>query len=224
MRMKERLRGLALQEYKKKLILTTTQKEILFGTLLGDASIPKKYRGVEMKNVFVKFEQSIKNKLYIEHLYNSFKEWVGSPPYTRVILGGGASMRKSIGFRTYSHQELFSFYSEFYSNSGGKIVPKKLENRLTPRALAYWYMDDGSYIKSNNNYYLNTQCFRLEDLLRLQISLADQCGLKTKLHKDKNSFRIYIISDSVEPFVEMVQPYILETFRRKFHPKYFTLT
>lgn len=32
----------------------------------------------------------------------------------------------------------------FYNSDNLKIVPMIIENLLTPRALAYWIMDDGS--------------------------------------------------------------------------------
>lgn len=221
--MKRELKGLVLREYKENLVLDSTQKETLFGALLGDASIPRRYENIKIKTPFIKVEQSIKNKLYVEHLYDLLKDWTGTTPYIRTIRGGGAKERVSIGFRTYSHPQFESFYRNFYDqNTGEKIVPVNLSS-LSSRSLAYWYMDDGSYIKSNNNYYINSQGFSLEDNIRLQEALANM-EVVTSIQRDRTFYRLYIKSQSVDNFVDMVKPYILKCFHAKFHPKYFTLT
>lgn len=66
---KKTLRGRSLAEYKKELQkkgLTETQKDILIGTLLGDASM-QAMTGNQLSNI--KFEQNISQIKYIEHLY-----------------------------------------------------------------------------------------------------------------------------------------------------------
>ena len=90
---KRNLRGLALINYKKNLELTDRQREILIGTLLGDASM-QAMRGNQESNV--KFEQKIAQKDYIDHLYKEFQEWVGTPPKIRDIKGGLARDRQSV--------------------------------------------------------------------------------------------------------------------------------
>jgi hypothetical protein len=71
---KKFLRGHALNLYKealKKKGLTQIQKDILIGTLLGDASM-QAMKGNEQSNV--KFEQQIKQADYINHLYEELQE------------------------------------------------------------------------------------------------------------------------------------------------------
>ena len=80
-------------EYKKGLKLSDIQRDILVGTLLGDASM-QAMKGNQESNV--KFEQKIGQADYINHLYKELQDWVGTPPQTRDIVGGGAKDRKSI--------------------------------------------------------------------------------------------------------------------------------
>ena len=71
---KKNLRGHALNLYKddlQKKGLTQIQKDILIGTLLGDASM-QAMKENEQSNV--KFEQQIKHVDYITHLYEEFQE------------------------------------------------------------------------------------------------------------------------------------------------------
>jgi hypothetical protein len=92
---KRTLRGHALTAYKAILSqqgLSALQKEVLFGTLLGDASM-QAMKGNQQSNV--KFEQKLASEEYVDHLYSIFHEWVGTPPQTREITGGGAADRQS---------------------------------------------------------------------------------------------------------------------------------
>lgn len=64
------LRGKFLEIYKANLVLSKFQREVLIGTLLGDATMPKQKNKTSYN---IKFEQSIKNEEYINHLYDLFK-------------------------------------------------------------------------------------------------------------------------------------------------------
>jgi len=51
--------------------LTKTQKQILFGVILGDVHLETQNKG---KTYRVKFAQSEKHKEYLFHLYEIFKD------------------------------------------------------------------------------------------------------------------------------------------------------
>lgn len=69
------LRGQELVDYKKDLTLTNIQHEIIVGTLLGDSSM-QAMKGNQLSNL--KFEQQLKNKDYIDHLYTELQDLVGT--------------------------------------------------------------------------------------------------------------------------------------------------
>lgn len=125
---KRNLKGSALTLYKQGLSkkgLSVIQREILIGTLLGDASM-QAMKGDQQSNV--KFEQKIGQLAYINHLYEIFEDWVGTPPTIRNIKGGGAKDRQSVWFRTYRHAS-FTFYKNIFyeKDSQGKqykVVPE----------------------------------------------------------------------------------------------------
>ena len=93
MHMKRNLKGHALTAYKGTLKLDDRQRSILVGTLLGDASM-QAMTGNQLSNV--KFEQKVSQADYINHLYQEFQAFVGTPPRIRKITGGGAADRESI--------------------------------------------------------------------------------------------------------------------------------
>ena len=219
------LRGIQLIEYKKTLKLTTIQKEILVGTLLGDATISKS--GSIALNV--KFEQKLANKEYVNHLYEIFEPYVGTPPRVRNITGGGAKDRQSIWFRTYRHIDFKFYYDLFYRKTNQnnladfrkKRVPKLIHKFLTPRALAYWFMDDGSYSynKSKNSqkkvYYFNTQSFSYEDIKILKKALKLNFNFDTNIYRDRSYYLLYIQPQTKDDFINLIKPFILEIFDYK---------
>jgi hypothetical protein len=215
------LRGLKLIEYKKILKLTEIQKDVLIGTLLGDATITK-----QKKDYNVKFEQKLDNSNYIHHLYDLFQSYVGTSPRIRNIKGGEAKDRQSIWFRTYRHCDFHFYYGLFYikevkNNLRKKRVPKLIHKFLTQRSLAYWFMDDGSYtfnVSKNTkkkNYYLNTQSFCYEDIKILKKALKYNFNIDTTIYKDRIYYLLAIQPQSNETFIQGIRPFILSLFDYK---------
>lgn len=207
------MKGNKLKSYKKNLFLNSLQHEVLVGTLLGDATIPKQ-RGLSKHNV--KFEQKVGNKEYLNHLYSIFRNFVGTSPSLREIKGGNALNRQSYWFRTYRHLLFTDYYNLFYLN-GKKIVPLNIGNLLTERGLAFWFMDDGHIVnnKSSRSFYLNTYAFTIEDQQRLCNVLEVKFGIHCNLQKDGLSYRIYIRSSSFLKFKKLVSPFLVNCMKYK---------
>lgn len=214
------LKGKELTFYKDNLSkqgLSQIQKDILIGTLLGDASM-QAMTGNQLSNI--KFEQVSRQEAYVNHLYEHFADWVGTPPQIRHIKGGGAADRQSIWFRTYKHSS-FTFYKNiFYKvDSQGKqykIVPTLIHRWLTPRALAYWFMDDGTANRNKDgqieSFFLSTQGFSYADQKILTKALGYNFGLAVNVHKDKEHYRLSILSQSKDTFLDLIKPFLLPCF------------
>jgi hypothetical protein len=101
---RRKLYGEKLKAYKLELSLTKVQKEVLIGTLLGDASISCRLG----KPVYsVKFEQKHTQVDYINHLHLVFEPFVGTSPQMRTITNDyHKTPGQSCWFRTYSHISL----------------------------------------------------------------------------------------------------------------------
>lgn len=214
---KANLKGNVLINYKQELQkkgFSQEQKDIIVGTLLGDASMQVTNSN---ENSNLKWEQCISKETYINHIYEQFHEWVGMPPVIRNIIGGNAQPRQSIWFKTYKHSSLNFYKQQFYKTDASgkqyKVVPKLIDRWLTPRALAYWFMDDGSYNKKNNDYafpvYLHTQGFQLKDVERLRQALNKNHLIRCNLHKDRGNYKLYILKQSNEVFKKTIQDYCI---------------
>ena len=101
--------SISLTQYKDSLPpLDIHRINIIRGGLLGDLT------GIRRSNSptdSLKVEQKYNRLEYVDHLYNVFYDFVGSPPAVRHIYGGGAADRQSYWFRTYGHKELAKTHS-----------------------------------------------------------------------------------------------------------------
>jgi len=183
--------------------LTVTQHAVLIGSILGDGTI-RRQRG--KKNALFEVNHSLAYKPYVDWKFSKFSEYVRTPPKPRK----GNGKRVAYRFTTRSLLIFTDYYLKFYEN-GKKLIP--LDLKLTPLALAVWYMDDGSI--SRNACYLNTQQFRIEEQERLCEILSKDFGIDSKLNKDKSYYRIRVTSEGTEILFRIIDPYVHECFRYK---------
>ncbi len=216
-----KLFGLALIAYKKSLKLTCEQKDVLVGTLLGGASIACK----KGKPVCVKFEQKATGEKYIVNLFMIFEPYVGTPPTYRTIENAYDKTRSgiSVWFRTYAHESLLFYENLFYTVIDGKRtkrVPKNIHKLLTPRALAYWFMDHGSseWSRTTNmlcRHVLHTQGFSLSDQKILVCALKKLYGLNVNIHNHGTYYKLYVCADSITHFQHIIRAYVHDGFLYK---------
>lgn len=199
-----------LREYKKGLKLNSIQREIIVGTLLGDAHLAS-YNKI---NYSLMFQHGFSQQAYVQWKYSYFKQWVLTPPKVKNQIVNGKLYQK-VWFSTLSHIAL-RFYGKLFYINRKKVVPVIISKLLTPLGLAVWFMDDGS-IKSKEHraLILNTQCYTNKDLSLLQQTLFQKFGIKTKLRKQKEGYQIYILSETVEIFVKIIRPYIIPEMEYK---------
>lgn len=200
-----------IKNKKINLRLTKQQKEILFGLLLGDGHLESQNEG---KTYRLKVEHSIKQKNYVDWLYNIFSNWCQSEPKERIKDSFGKKI-VSYGFSTYSSGSLRFFAKQFYKNHQ-KIVPKKIYKFISALGVAVWFMDDGS-LKSNkhNSYIIHTLGFKKSECQLLIKSLSSRLKIKATIHRQYDRYRIYIVSESADDFRKMIEPYILDSMKYK---------
>jgi hypothetical protein len=157
--------------------LTTYQKDIINGSLLGDGTI-KKFDEIHPNSNFCKL-QCARFKEYTDWHYEVLK------PYSSCIVKHSQEIEGRIfkGFATITHHHpVFTEYRKKWYPNGTKIVPEDLE--LNPLIIAIWFFDDGnnSYSKRQVRFY--TQGFQVDE--------ADFLAEKLKCFEIKSSVLIRI--------------------------------
>jgi LAGLIDADG DNA endonuclease family len=222
---KRNLRGLAVKAYLAKLPeLTSKQRSIIVGKLLGDASASNTGH-----NFRLLVEQSEDRMEYVHHLYELFKPWTGQSPSKRIIKN---SYHQEYGvsgvFWTYSFAEM-SFYAKlFYKEVMSvsitdrklqvryvKMVPSDIDQFLDPVALAYWYMDDGHFYQANKSIILCTDNFTDQGVEILISALQTKFGIDCKkVYSRKNpQIRVSVLGSNT--FLKLVKPYLLKLYAYK---------
>ena len=183
--------------------LTSIQKEILVGSMLGDGTLRK--QGTRTNALF-EVNHSFLYRKYVDWKWRHFKKYVKTAPKSR----HGNGNRIAYRFTTQSLPLFTEYYFKFYS-SGKKILPSDII--LTGLILSVWFMDDGS--KSRNTFYLNTQQFSHEDQELLMSILERDLDIKSSLNRDKQYERIRIRTESADKFRKIVASTLLPCFRYK---------
>ncbi len=204
-----------IEEWSRRLRPSAIQRDVLIGTLLGDGHLETMNQG---RTYRLKIEHTITQQDYVSWLYQVFHEWVRTAPVVRsreVTFRGRTKSYKRVGFATLSSGSLRFYAGQFYRHAK-KIVPPLIHRWLTPRAMAVWYMDDGS-IKSNQHrtVLLNTQGFGEQDVKRLQKALERRYGIKASVSADKDGNRLYIRSETVDVFLRTICPYLIPSMAYK---------
>lgn len=183
--------------------LTKFERSIVIGSLLGDG-----YMRIMpgRSDAFLEINHSFKAKDYVDFKYDALKRICESSPKKRENNNNRIAYR----FFTKQHKDLTTIYNQFYKNHQ-KVIPKELI--LNPVILSIWYMDDGSKSR-DSDIYLNTQQFSHKDQRKLLVALRD-INIRARLNKDKKYYRIRILKESINIFMETINPYIIESMRYK---------
>jgi len=205
------MRSREIEEYKKTLLISKRQKDILIGVMLGDGHLEQLHTPTLAR---LKIQHSIKQKSYTDWIYNEFRNWVRSKPRIREIKGFGRT-HGTYEFSTYGHKLLGNFQRRFYNNKE-KIVPDNLDKDVNPLVLAIWFMDDGSIkSKKHKGVFLNTHGFNIESIKKLRQMLKNSFAIHSTTKDDKKGKQIYLGGENGENFIKLIERYIIPSMRYK---------
>ena len=185
----------------------------LFGNLLGDA-----YAEFRAGSTRICFQQENSNASYLYWLHNFLARHgycsEKKPKLFRRI-GKHGKKRFVLRFKTWSFQSLNWLHQAFYPNGVKQIPTPLLEDYLNGFALAIWIMDDGS--RSGNGLTLATNCFKYEDLLKVQLFLQKKYDFKVSIHKSglKDKWILYFHVKTIPKLSYLVKPYFIENIQYK---------
>lgn len=162
-------------------------------------------------------EQKVSHKDYVDHLFIVFRNWVSTPPKRREVVTP-KFRSENYRFKTI-RSESFRVFGELFYKDRKKILPELLNNWLTERSVAYWFMDDGSIkSKDSKGVIFNTHSFTESEVKILCEILNTKFGLETKPRSQKDGFQIYVSGKSYEKFMHLVGNFILPSMRYKLPP------
>ncbi|MDA2936212.1 hypothetical protein MYX06_03270 [Patescibacteria group bacterium AH-259-L05] len=191
--------------------LTKIQRDVLVGTILGDACIESC-----KKEDRIQIAHSGKQKDYVFWKYQYLKDWtLSSPRFMSYKDNRNGKVYSRWRFRTISHPE-FTHYKRIFYRKKIKIIPKDIKKILkSPLSLAVWYMDDGKKRPDCRAAYLDTICFSEKDQNILIECLKDSFGIDTRLHWNGDGHHIYIPFNAIDRFRKLIEKFIIPSMTYK---------
>jgi hypothetical protein len=191
--------------------ITSRQKAIIIGSLLGDGYLDKN----PYESICLEIKQRSDHRDYVFWLWKELKALCNRQPYQR------ADNHQWRLLTRYSKE--LKFYHNFFYNNRKKVIRKDIVKILRhPLSLAIWYMDDGTLdFRPHNHYayFLATYCFSETEQKILVNALYKNFGIEATIQKtkmrDKQQYRLYIGKNSRNNFRTLIQPYIVKSFRYK---------
>lgn len=192
--------------------LTQRQKEIVYGTLMGD--------GGRMSPSSLKIKHSVKQRSYVMWKLNELQEHVTIKSIQEescfdIRYNKTYTMLR---FYTSANTDIETVNNQFYK-TGKKVITQEILDNLTPLSLAVWYMDDGTTLwqKKEKNVNANPECrictdsFSLSECELICNWLSSRFGIvahtrergKTKQH------RVILRAETVNKFLDLIRPYII---------------
>ena len=191
--------------------------QVLIGSILGDGSLSPLSRKQHASTIDI--SQNVDKLSYLKWLHKV----LGTILILNPILQK-KGFEKMYRFRSKPSKMLGDLRAKFYSNPNGKkIVPTDIQElQRDSIALAVWYMDDGN-LDNRNKYHFNSSiasyCFTFGECNILKETLKSNFGLNVSVNsitmRGKIYPRIYIKSESMERFINIVKPYIHPVFNYK---------
>ena len=187
------------------------QFDVLIGSLLGDARLECRSIGKRQPiTARLRMHHSDKQKDYVFWKYEIFKNIVDCPPRKIMVWHDKERNKKhySYYFHTKTLENLGLLWQYFYQGKT-KILPESVFKLITPRALAVWFMDDGSNTWSS--YTINTHCFSKEEQGKIINFLKEKYNLSAKLVRDRSRYKIALGRNECQKLNNIIEPYIIPT-------------
>ena len=202
---------------KPELSLTFTQKQILLGKMLGDATLNS-----INSSAHIQWSHTEKDKDYINWTITALDKLAKLESKPR-ISGYGSTMYRA---RTINSAHIKNVFDSFCVDKK-KSVPEWVADELYPLAIAFWYMDDGSLSHTKlqrDRVSFHTNAFSIKDC-EILLKGLNKFGINGSILNDgKSKNKIYpsihIDSDGSEKLFALIAPYIPPCMNRKL-PKHY---
>jgi recombination protein RecA len=191
--------------------MNQSQRSILVGLILGDGHLESVTRDQTYR---LKVEHSLKQKEYVDWLYEQWKDFVKHEPYYKEKTLHEKKF-SCYGFTTRSSGE-FRFYAQQFYDGRKKAIPKLFAKLIDPMALAVWFMDDGSFKSIHHKtYIIHAIGYSKSELEIVQKVLEKKFGIKIALHKQYDKWRIYFLSETADKFKKLIEPHVVPSMKYK---------
>lgn len=192
--------------------MTKHQKQIIIGSVLGDAYIQK----TGAQNARIRFEHSDKQKEYIFWKYEKLKKYMQDKP--KLIKRFNPVYKKEyLYYRCQSHSSpIFGELRKKFYKENKKIIPIDIGAVLdNPLTLAVWFMDDGYYYHRDKIAYIYLPNIDDKSLLLLIKAFQKNFNILPFLKAKKRGKNLTFPVAETKKLVKLIEPYIISSMKYK---------
>jgi len=202
-----------LLEKNPRFLLTDEQQDLIIGSTLGDANIRQRD-----KNCSFRVAHSKKQEEYLILKYNLLKEFTINVPYwSRRKINN--HFVETLELSTFTHQVFNFYYGLFYKN-GKKTITRELLDMLTPRSIAFWICDDGSFDNKQCYIVLCTNSFSFDEHKIIKGYFENVWNLSPTIgFRDKKYYFLRFKQRDTEKLIQIVKPFIPNCMKYKINKK-----
>jgi DNA polymerase III gamma/tau subunit len=195
-------------------LLSEIQKQILFGMLLGDASISKTKHYARMR-----ITNGEKQKEYLKYKRSLFSNMINTD--TQYVKEKSGYCDNNVYYiNTYANEDFLEFRNMFYPDDI-KIIPDDM-SLFTWVSMAFLIMDDGSYHKKTEAYTLSSHAFSKKQNEQFLDFLTRKYGITGTIicDKRKNLYYISFHKKSTDLIASHINIYMHKNMEYKLPDKY----
>ena len=190
--------------------MTKDEESLCLAMVLGDGHIRKNQPELSIGH-------GAQQKEYIDWKADVLTKATGKPvKVSEVSVDGHTGYRLSV-----THPFFGKLREDCYSNAGQPVFDKDQLNKLTPQALAVWYMDDGSLCAKKRDgkihaYDLSiSTCCDEQNAQNVIEYFKETWGLSFTIKRNKGHNSVRCGTREARKFLEIVEPHILDELQYK---------
>lgn len=185
-----------------RLLLTQEEHDLIIGSLLGDASIRQRE-----KNSCFRVAHSIKQEEYIKFKLNLLKNFNISEFQRRKRIINNREINM-IYLSTKTHP-VFNYYRNLFYKNGKKMITQEILKQLSPKSLAIWICDDGSFNNKQSYIILCTNSFTLEEHKLMKEFFKKKFELNPTIgFRDKKYYYLRFKQEDSKKLIEIIKSFI----------------
>lgn len=182
---------------------TELQLALIYGTLLGDGSLPHEPRG----NSCLEFKHGPKQHDYVWFKYDLIKNLCPSEPKPTNV--------NQLRARTHCHPCFQELRNKFYNSDGEKIVPRDIAQNITALSLAIWFCDDGRNCNEGLHLSIATCSFSIADHELLIETVKKKFDLDFCLKTWQGYRNLQVENHHRRKWLDLIKPHIPSSMNYK---------
>ncbi len=187
---------------------TQRQKDIVFGTLLGDGYLRPTNGNLPNHSYALSLCHGEKQLEYLKWKYAEFANFVTTKDFA-VYAGHFQGNAPTYSFSTISHPFLNKAHEICYWSKGKKDISQEWLDLLSPLSIAVWYMDDGSLNRRYHTIVLCTNSFSHTGQQLAVQYFKEKHNIDAVLEPRRNQQTVIRINASQSrKFMDLVAPHV----------------